>query len=236
MRVQWVFFVLSLQLYRTCAFSDMVFPPKNGKQEKLIQFFREKYPIVVAEGAAGCGKTLLSTQHALDLLGKNKIKKIVMTRPVITTGGDIGYLPGTLDEKMTPWLMPIFDVCYQFHTRSKVKRMMEEGLIEIVPLSFMRGRSFQQCAILADEMQNSTPEQMKMLLTRIGQDSRLTITGDTQQSDLAYTNGLDDFIQRLFLQYPEYDKMLKDGIALVQFDEQSVERHPIIPKILNLYH
>lgn len=212
-----------------------IFSPQNGKQEKLLQFFKENHPVVIAEGSAGSGKTLLSTQYALQLLHEKRIKKIVLTRPVITTGSDIGYLPGTLDEKMMPWLMPVVDVFCEFYPRPKMKNLLEQGIVEIVPLAFMRGRSFRECVIVADEMQNSTPEQMKMLLTRIGDKSRMLITGDTQQSDLLYNNGLEDLISRLFVQYPRYDQMIKDGIALVQFDDSTIVRHPIIPKILKLY-
>lgn len=224
----------SLFCFVAHAFSP-IFVPQNGKQEKLIQFFRENHPIVIAEGSAGSGKTLLSTQYALQLLDEKRVKKIILTRPVITTGSDIGYLPGTLDEKMMPWLMPVVDVFCEFYPRPKMKNWLEQGILEIVPLAFMRGRSFRDCVIVADEMQNSTPEQMKMLLTRIGDRSRMFITGDTRQSDLLYRNGLEDIISRLFLEYPRYDQMLKDGISLVQFDDNAIVRHPIIPKILKLY-
>lgn len=211
--------------------------PKNPKQEKLDGFLKQNIPIVVAEGPAGTGKTLLSTQHAIQLFNEEKIKKIVMTRPTVFTGSDIGFLPGTLEDKMQPWMMPMMDVFYEFYTKDKLKRLMNEGSIEIVPMGFMRGRSFRHCAIIADEMQNSTPEQMKMLLTRIGEESKLIITGDLKQTDLPVSsnNGLRDFLDRLSFGYDQPHEMIKDGIAVVRLDGQCIERHPVIFKILDLY-
>jgi phosphate starvation-inducible PhoH-like protein len=211
--------------------------PKNPKQEKLDGFLKQNIPIVVAEGPAGTGKTLLSTQHAIQLFSEERIKKIVMTRPTVFTGSDIGFLPGTLEDKMQPWMMPMMDVFYEFYTKDKLKRLMNEGSIEIVPMGFMRGRSFRHCAIIADEMQNSTPEQMKMLLTRIGEESKLVITGDLKQTDLPVSsnNGLKDFLDRLSFGYDQPHEMIRDGIAVVRLDGQCIERHPVIFKILDLY-
>jgi len=210
--------------------------PLNSKQEKLSTLLNDpKYSVIIIEGPAGTGKTLLSTQHAIEKMEDGKIKKIIMTRPTIHTGPELGFLPGTMDEKMNPWLMPILDVFSDFYPRDKIRRLMNEKSIEIVPLAYMRGRSFKHAIILADEMQNSHPEQMKMLLTRVGKGSQLIITGDVQQSDLTTTNGLKDFLNKLNFYYQESHSMFEDGIALIRFDINCIERHPIISKILKLY-
>ncbi|NBT86370.1 MAG: PhoH family protein [Alphaproteobacteria bacterium] len=213
-----------------------MYNPKNSKQEKLDIFLKQNFPIVVAEGPAGTGKTLLSTQHSIQLLHENKIKKIVMTRPTVFTGSDIGFLPGTLEDKMQPWMMPMLDVFQEFYTKDKLRKLLSEGIVEIVPLGFMRGRSFRNCAIVADEMQNSSTEQMKMLLTRVGENSKLVITGDLKQTDLiGQTNGLEDLLDRLQLKYISPHEMIKDGFGIVRLDGQCIERHPVIVKILDLY-
>lgn len=213
-----------------------LYQPKNPKQEKLEGYLGQNFPIVVAEGPAGTGKTLLSTQHAIQLLHEEKIKKIVMTRPTVFTGNDIGFLPGTLEDKMQPWMMPMLDVFHEFYSKDKLRKLINDGVVEIVPLGFMRGRSFRHCAIVADEMQNSSTEQMKMLLTRIGENSKLVITGDLKQTDLnGVTNGLEDFLDRLQLKYTSPHEMIRDGFGIVRLDGQCIERHPVLTKILDLY-
>jgi phosphate starvation-inducible PhoH-like protein len=214
----------------------VLYTPKNSKQEKLDLYLKQNFPIVVAEGPAGTGKTLLSTQHTIQLLHENKIKKIVMTRPTVFTGSDIGFLPGTLEDKMQPWMMPMLDVFQEFYAKDKIRKLINEGVVEIVPLGFMRGRSFRNCAIVADEMQNSSTEQMKMLLTRVGENSKLVITGDLKQTDLnGVVNGLEDLLDRLQLKYISPHEMIKDGFGIVRLDGQCIERHPVIVKILDLY-
>ena len=213
------------------------YTPLNPKQEKLDNYFRQQYSIVIAEGTAGTGKTLLATQYALQQLHDYK-KKVVITRPTILTGTDIGYLPGSLNEKMQPWMMPILDVLAEFYPKDKINQLFREGRLEIVPLGFMRGRSFKHTILLADEMQNSTPEQMKMLLTRIGLDSKILITGDIQQTDIhgSKINGLQDLLERLSIHYRgDTYQHLRDGIATVHLDVECVERHPVIPTVLTLY-
>jgi len=214
-----------------------LYSPLNSRQEKLNNYLNDKsYPIVIAEGSAGTGKTLLSTQYAIEQLHNSYIKKIVITRPTILTGADIGYLPGTLDQKMQPWMMPILDVLIEFYTKDKLKKLFQDGSLEIVPLGFMRGRSFKNTIVIADEMQNSTPDQMKMLITRIGTDSKIIITGDIKQTDISTINGLYDLLERLRLYYQdEIYKQLRDGIAIVHFNHECIERHPIISKILSIY-
>jgi phosphate starvation-inducible PhoH-like protein len=229
------FLIFLTILPSVCSFR-VLYAPKNSKQEKLDNFLKQNFPIVVAEGPAGTGKTLLSTQHSIQLLHENKIKKIVMTRPTVFTGSDIGFLPGTLEDKMQPWMMPMLDVFQEFYAKDKIRKLINEGIVEIVPLGFMRGRSFRHCAIVADEMQNSSTEQMKMLLTRVGENSKLVITGDLKQTDLTgQTNGLEDLLDRLQLKYISPHEMIKDGFGIVRLDGQCIERHPVIVKILDLY-
>jgi len=231
-----IFIALLLLLPSVFGFR-VLYQPKNPKQEKLEGYLGQNFPIVVAEGPAGTGKTLLSTQHAIQLLHEEKIKKIVMTRPTVFTGNDIGFLPGTLEDKMQPWMMPMLDVFHEFYSKDKLRKLIYDGQVEIVPLGFMRGRSFRNCAIVADEMQNSSTEQMKMLLTRVGENSKLVITGDLKQTDLGggIVNGLEDLLDRLQLKYTSPHEMIRDGFGIVRLDGQCIERHPIIVKILDLY-
>jgi phosphate starvation-inducible PhoH-like protein len=141
-----------------------------------------------------------------------------------------GFLPGDLNSKMEPWTRPIFDVIQEYYSPNEVKKMLEEGVIEISPLAFMRGRTFKKSYIIADEMQNATPNQMKMLLTRIGDDSRMVVTGDVQQTDRREAqNGLIDF-GRLFEQFAN-----SQFIRMVNFTHGDIERHPAVSEVLSIY-
>jgi phosphate starvation-inducible PhoH-like protein len=186
--------------------------------------------IVVATGPAGVAKTFISTAMGISKLKDGSIRKLIITRPAVAAGSDaIGFLPGTLEAKMDPFTRPIFDVFHKFASQKEVQAMIARQDIEICPLIYMRGRTFDNAWICADEMQNSTPEQMLMLLTRIGENSKLIINGDPTQHDRKYeVNGLADFLQRL-------DRSPCDEIALVNFTEEHVERHPVIKKIIHMY-
>jgi phosphate starvation-inducible protein PhoH len=143
--------------------------PKNKNQKKYMQILQDtSKKIVIATGPAGTGKTLLATEYAVRGFLDGQYNKIIFTRPSVTVDEDLGYLPGTLEEKMAPWMRPIYDILYQFYAVKEVAQMLENKTIEICPLGFMRGRTFKRCCIVADEMQNSTAAQMKMILTRIG--------------------------------------------------------------------
>ena len=153
--------------------------------------------IVFAIGPAGTGKTLLCTQMGIKSFMEREVKKIVITRPAVSVDEQHGFLPGDLKEKMAPWTRPIFDVLRDYFHAKEISNMIDEGIIEIAPLAYMRGRTFKQCFILADEMQNATENQMKMLLTRLGEGSRMAVTGDLAQADRIKDNGLIRFVQKL---------------------------------------
>ena len=174
------------------------FEAKTENQQKYIDLMREDdVDIIIAIGPAGTGKTLLACYAAVEALRLGKIRKIVITRPVVSVDEEIGYLPGSITSKMDPWTRPIFDALRETYSPKEIDAMMTEGIIEIVPLGFMRGRTFKNAWIIADEMQNSTPTQMLMLATRIGEGSKMVITGDLKQSDLSGPNGLREIYEKL---------------------------------------
>lgn len=158
--------------------------------------FDNEVKLVIAEGSPGCGKTLFACKAAVEsLFHDDNIDKIVITRPVVSVENEnIGFLPGDLNSKMNPWLIPIFDVLLQYFSKKELDKQISDGIIEISPLGFMRGRTFKNCFIIADEVQNTTPSQMLMMTTRIGENSKLILTGDLSQSDLLGTNGLQDIL------------------------------------------
>jgi phosphate starvation-inducible PhoH-like protein len=162
------------------------------------------------------------------------IEKLIITRPAVSVDEQHGFLPGTLEEKMDPWLRPIYDVFYKFISPSQVSNLMMKQQIEICPLAYMRGRTFDNAWICADEMQNSTPQQMLMLLTRIGKGSKLVITGDPAQHDRGFErNGLVDLLSRMDME--ENKEHASSDIKTVFFTEDHVERNPVIKKILKMY-
>jgi serine/threonine-protein kinase HipA len=152
--------------------------PRNRNQESyVLKLLDETKDIVFGIGPAGTGKTLLAVQVAVKLFKEGAIDKIIVTRPAVSVDENLGFLPGTLEDKMAPWTRPIFDVLREYFNSREIEGMIEEGIIEIAPLAYMRGRTFKNSFILADEMQNATPNQMKMLLTRLGQGSQMAVTG-----------------------------------------------------------
>lgn len=209
---------------------NVVILPRNIHQEDYIDLLDSPHKhIVFAIGPAGTGKTMLAVQMAIQELKQGNIDKIVVTRPAVSVDEQHGFLPGTLVDKMAPWTRPIFDVFEEYWTPKQIASMIEDGVIEIAPLAYMRGRTFKNAWILADEMQNATPSQMKMLLTRIGEGSRIVVTGDLAQHDRGYEqNGLKDFIANLA-------KSPSQSIGLIQFEKQDVERHPAVSEVLKIY-
>lgn len=192
-------------------------------------------PIVLCTGPAGTGKTMIACTEAISLLRLKKINKIIITRPTITVEENIGFLPGNIEEKLFPFMIPIYDYFSEFYNKEQVKMLISKGKLEIAPLAFMRGRTFSDAIIIADEMQNSSKNQFKMLLTRIGQNSKLIITGDLQQNDLGKDNGLNDFLDLLDREYKTNEFKNNDGFDHINFDNTDVKRSDIITKILNLY-
>jgi phosphate starvation-inducible PhoH-like protein len=204
--------------------------PRNLSQETYIELLKnpKKY-IVFAIGPAGTGKTMLGVQMAIKLYKEGAINKIIVTRPAVSVDEEHGFLPGDLNAKMAPWTRPIFDVFEEYYHPKEIAEMLEDGVIEISPLAYMRGRTFKNAFVVADEMQNATPSQMKMLLTRLGENSRMVVTGDLNQADRPQENGLLDFCE-LYGQGGDYRMT-----AIVRFGARDVERHPVVKEILSIY-
>ena len=175
-----------------------VYKPKSPNQELYYKYLNDPdIPIVFGIGPAGCGKTLLACVTAIEELHRGNIQKIVLTRPIVPVEEEeLGFLPGNLIHKMDPWTRPIFDIFLEFYQQRDLDSMLQSGVIEISPLAYMRGRTFKRAFIIADEMQNSTPNQMLMLTTRIGDGTKMAITGDLKQSDRCDANGLLDFMNK----------------------------------------
>jgi phosphate starvation-inducible PhoH-like protein len=204
--------------------------PRNESQQKFLSYLKKKDTrIIIASGPAGTGKTLFGIEQGIRNYLYGNYEKLIFTRPVISVDEDIGYLPGTLEEKMAPWIRPIYDILYNFISPKEVEMLISEKNIEISPLGFMRGRTFKNCWIIADEMQNSSISQMKMLLTRIGENSRLIITGDLQQNDRhGEINGLEDFLNKL-------KGRRSDSISSVEFQRSDIEREDVVKEVLEIY-
>ena len=204
--------------------------PRNLSQETYLEMLKNpKKFIVFAIGPAGTGKTMLAVQMAIKLFKEGVIGKIVVTRPAVSVDEEHGFLPGTLNKKMEPWTRPIFDVFEEYYNPKEIQEMLEDGVIEISPLAYMRGRTFKNAFVIADEMQNATPSQMKMLLTRLGDNSRMIVTGDLNQADRPRENGLLEFFE-LYGQGGDYRM-----IAMARFETKDVERHPVVKEVLKIY-
>ena len=203
--------------------------PRNKHQETyLFKLHDDNKNILFAIGPAGTGKTLLAVQMGIKLYQEGKIDKIIVTRPAVSVDEDLGFLPGTLNEKMAPWTRPIFDVLGEYYQQKDIENMLYEGVIEISPLAYMRGRTFKNAYVIADEMQNATQNQMKMLLTRLGENSKMVVTGYLNQADRLKDNGLVDFIDKIKGQR-------LDHIDAVYFDSHDIERHKAVKEVLDLY-
>ena len=185
-----------------------------------------KKALIVA--AAGSGKTFLAVAKAVDMFLSGHISKIILTRPAVEAGENLGFLPGDLKEKIDPYLRPLYDALYDMLPREIVDKKIENGEIEIAPLAYMRGRTLSHAVVILDEAQNTTPMQMKMFLTRLGEGSKMVINGDLTQTDLPH--GMESGLR-------EAARILKDvkEIAFVTFDEHDVVRHGLVSKIVNAY-
>lgn len=211
-------------------FENKFTKPKNISQEDYASILKNKTKkIVVATGPAGTGKTLFATEYGVKNFLNGTYDKLIFTRPSVSVDEDLGFLPGTLEEKMAPWVRPIYDILYNFVTPKEVTAMMEEKIIEIAPLGYMRGRTFKNCWIVADEMQNSTISQMKMLLTRLGENSRLIITGDLEQFDrINELNGLEDFLSK-------FKGKRSSSITSIEFQREDIQREDVVKEVLDIY-
>jgi len=211
---------------------SVVLLPKTVKQEEYIDLLTDSSKhIVFATGPAGTGKTMLAVMAALKAYKEGTVERIVVTRPAVGVDDEQhGFLPGTLNQKMEPWTRPIMDVVMEYYTTRDIARMLEEQTIEIAPLAYMRGRNFKRSWIIFDEAQNATTNQMKMVLTRLSEGSKLIITGDLNQQDRKFKNdnGLRDFLDRL-------RDAGSSNIASVDFGRRDVQRHPTVTEVLKLY-
>ena len=205
--------------------------PRTRNQERLVLALQDdSQHIVVTAGPAGTGKTYLAMLAAVKAFREGEVDRIVLTRPAVEVEGEKhGFLPGDLNQKMDPWVRPLTDILREYYRPQDIAAMIEEQRIEISPLAFMRGRTFKNAYIIADEMQNSTPSQCKMLMTRIGEGSKIVITGDVEQADRNRgNNGLMDLCLRL-------QKGGVKGIAICELDNRDIQRHRIIDSVLTLY-
>lgn len=205
--------------------------PRSRNQEALVLALQDSHiDILAAVGPAGTGKTYLAMLAAIKALRENRCKRIILTRPAVEVEGEQhGFLPGDLVRKMEPWTRPLLDVLREHYRSQEIAAMIDDQIIEISPLAFMRGRTFKSSWIIADEMQNATPAQMKMLLTRIGTGSKIVVTGDVEQTDRSQQhNGLADLCARL-------KSCATVGLAVCELGTRDIQRHPVINKVLALY-
>ena len=226
----------SLSYPGSTTFSQSKYIPRSKNQIKYVDYLvNPNITIVGGFGPAGTGKTLFACHAAISALKRGAVDKIVITRPLIAVDEEqLGFLPGSISQKMDPWTRPIFDVLGEFYTANQIETMVKNGVIEISPLAYMRGRTFKRAFIIADEMQNSSPNQMLMMLTRIGEASKLVITGDLKQSDRTGVNGLVDFIGKLSAS----QNMSNDPCSLIQFVElenSDIQRSAAVARVLDIY-
>jgi phosphate starvation-inducible PhoH-like protein len=206
--------------------------PKSLNQEHYIELLTDQTKhIVFATGPAGTGKTMLAMLAGIKAFKEGQVSKLILTRPAVGVDDEKhGFLPGNINAKMEPWTKPLFDVIQEYYNPREVARMLEEQVIEISPLAFMRGRTFKGSWVVADEMQNATPGQIKMLLTRLGEGSKIVVTGDTRQADRSDSdNGLLDF-KGLVERYQQ-----SRYVAGVEFERKDIARHPAVKEILDIY-
>jgi len=209
--------------------------PRSLKQKEYVDALNNnEKPIVIATGPAGTGKTLFPCLKSVDMLLLGQISKIVLTRPLVTVEEDLGFLPGSIDDKMSPWTRPIFDVFLETFTKSELDKLIREHSIEIAPLGYMRGRTFKDAVIIADEMQNCSPLQMQTLVTRLGRGSRLFITGDLHQSDRRECNGLNDIVNKMTLYYENHPTVQK-LVELIALESNDVQRSKIVKQMIDMY-
>jgi len=201
--------------------------PKGEGQRKYVEAIL-KHDLTFCLGPAGTGKTFLAVAVSISLLKQHKIKRIVLARPAVEAGEKLGYLPGDLQAKVNPYLRPLFDAMHDMMPFDQIRRFLQNDVIEVIPLAFMRGRTLNHSAIILDEAQNSTVSQMLMFLTRLGHHSKMVVTGDDSQSDLpsSESSGLIDAVRRL---------ETVDGVATVRLAKGDIVRHPLVQDVVERY-
>lgn len=204
--------------------------PKNASQARYMSALQKSHnKIIIATGPAGTGKTLIGTEYGIREFLLGNYEKLIFTRPAVSADEDLGFLPGTLEDKMAPWVRPIYDILYKFISPTEVTAMLTEKTIEIAPMAYMRGRTFKNTWIVADECQNTNVNQFKMLLTRLGENSRMVITGDLDQHDRHdEINGLADFLDK-------FKGCRSSSISSIEFNKGDIEREEVIKEVLDIY-
>jgi phosphate starvation-inducible protein PhoH len=203
--------------------------PKNTKQALYLSILNDlSKNYIFATGPAGTGKTLLAVEKGIEFFQRKLFDRIIITRPAVSVDEEHGFLPGSLEEKMDPWVRPILDVFKEHFSKDHIDYLIKSEKIEIAPLAYMRGRTFKYSWIVADEMQNATVGQMKLLLTRLGDKSKIVVTGDLQQHDQKCLNGLQDFLEK-------YQNFNSSYISSIMFNKNDIERHPAIKEVLEIY-
>jgi phosphate starvation-inducible protein PhoH and related proteins len=200
---------------------------KTLKQQQYVQAIR-KHDLTFCIGPAGTGKTYLAAVMAIQALLANQFERLILTRPAVEAGEKLGFLPGDLQDKVDPYLRPLYDALHEFVDPEKINSLMERQVIEVAPIAYMRGRTLSHAFVIVDEAQNTTPAQMKMLLTRIGQNSKMVVTGDITQTDLPYH-------QESGLAVAEKILSGVEGIAFCRLDRADVVRHPLVQRIVEAY-
>jgi phosphate starvation-inducible PhoH-like protein len=206
--------------------------PRNIVQEEYLDMLMDPAKLIVfAVGPAGTGKTLLAMMAGIRALKEGEVKRLVLTRPAVEVEGErLGFLPGDLNSKMAPWTQPLFDILRECYDVTQIEQMVQNQTIELAPLAFMRGRTFKNAWVIADEMQNATPAQMKMLLTRIGDGSKIILTGDLAQTDRKTAqNGLGNF------KHLVAEAGRCKYVAGIEFNYNHIERHPAVAEVLRIY-
>lgn len=210
--------------------------PRTPSQMEFVNVLRNQEDpyVIIATGPAGCGKTMLSTHVGMEKLLNKEVERIVITRPAVSVDENHGFLPGKLEDKLMPWMRPILDAMTKVVSQADVERMIKNKTLELSPLAYMRGRTFEKAWIICDEAQNCTPSQVLMILTRMGVGSKLIITGDPMQHDRGFEeNGLTDLMRRCYERDDEHPN--SHWIYHHEFDDTDVVRHPVIPYILKMY-
>lgn len=207
-------------------YSEFDFKPKNENQSKFLEAIH-KFDVTFGLGVAGTGKTIIAVHAALEYLSKEKVKRIILTRPVVEAGERLGYLPGTYQEKLDPYLQPLYNSIYDLIGQEALERFRSTDAIKIIPLAYMRGSTFKDSIIILDEGQNATLSQLKMILTRLGYGSKLIVTGDLSQSDLPHKQSglykVKEILQNV------------DTVGFVEFSSKDTVRHPTVAAIVNAF-
>jgi phosphate starvation-inducible PhoH-like protein len=201
--------------------------PRTLRQKAFVEAI-ERHDLTLAIGPAGTGKTFLATVQAVRLLQERRVERLVLTRPAVEAGERLGFLPGDLQQKVDPYLRPLYDALHTLLGRERTEALLEKGVIEVAPLAYMRGRTLESSLVILDEAQNTTPAQMRMALTRLGENSRMVVTGDITQIDLpaGQLSGL-----------VEAEQVLQgvEGVAIIRFSDADVVRHPLVQRLVQAY-